>query len=369
MAKEKPERVAVVLFNLGGPDRPESIRPYLFRFFMDPRIIRVAFPLRLFIAGLISLRRSRRQAAAAYGRLGGRSPLYENTHAQATALEKTLNEQAPAGKIFKCFVCMRYWHPLTAYVVREVAAWSPQRIVRLPLYPQFSTTTTGSSFAAWERAAEKAGLKTPTASVCCYPTQEGFIEASAQNILATYNKALEEAAHKNLPPPRVLFSAHGLPEDIVAGGDPYQWQIEKTAKAIVGQLKIPGLDWALCYQSRVGPKKWIGPSIFEALRDAAGCGAPVIVYPLAFVSEHVETLVEIEIEYRRVARELGVPYYARVPTAGVHPAFIDGLAKMALDYTGRSGLYSQKGARLCPTSLRQCCMAGPHTRKGGENDG
>lgn len=345
-------RVAVVLFNLGGPDSPEAIRPFLKNFFMDKNIISAPRPVRDVISSLIANRRSRREAKEAYALLGGKSPLLANTQAQAQALEERLRQDAP-GTEWRAFVSMRYWHPMSEAAAQAVREWGAEKIVLVPLYPQFSTTTTGSSLQDWARASRKAGLAAPVATLCCYPRESGFIAASAEAIRGVYAEMAAKAPRR----PRVLFSAHGLPEKIIAGGDPYQWQCEESARAIAAATGIANLDWQICYQSRVGPLKWIGPSTGEALQKAANDGVPVIVYPHAFVSEHVETLVEIEMEYRHLAQQLGVPAFARVPTAGVSPAFIGGLAAAVIARAGGAGISSSEGGRLCPPSFRRCCQA------------
>lgn len=273
-------KIAVVLLNLGGPLEEAHIRPFLFNFFMDKNIIGLPLPLRWIVATQFSRRRSQGAAREAYSKLNFRSPLLDNTRAQGDALEQELQRRRVNAK---CFVTMRYWHPRAGDVVRDIAAYAPDRIVLLPLYPQYSTTTTGSAFADF-RAAWRGN--TPLEKICCYPTLPGFIAASADNIRAELAKAPPNA--------RLLLSAHGLPEKIIRRGDPYQRQSEETAAAIVKELGIPGLDWQVCYQSRVGPLKWIGPSIGEALEKAARDGKGVVVYPHAFVSEHVETLVELD---------------------------------------------------------------------------
>lgn len=361
------KRIAVVLFNLGGPDKAESIRPFLFNFFMDKNIIRLPLPLRFLIATLIANRRSKKEAGDSYGFLGGGSPLLVNTQAQSDALAEALSSQSDAE--YKTFVCMRYWHPMTEQVVADVANWKPDRIVLLPLYPQYSTTTTRSSLQEWNRYIERAGLNVPTALICCYPEARGFIVASAENVRRVYETALAETRGKNLPLPRVLFSAHGLPEDIIADGDPYQAQCEQSARAIVKALGMNDLDWTMCYQSRVGPKKWLAPSTGDELKRAAKDGVPVIIYPHAFVSEHVETLVEIEIEYRHEAEELGVPYFARVPTVSVDQPFIDDLAQLVTAHARQSGIYPAGGRRVCPLSCKRCCLSECRVTSGGiQND-
>ena len=333
------QKLAVVLLNLGGPSSAAAIRPFLFNFFMDKNIIPLPKPLRYCLAKWISWRRGGGAASKSYGHLGGASPLLANTLAQAEALERTLREKATGARVF---VSMRYWHPLAEQVVQEVAAFRPDKIVLLPLYPQFSTTTSFSSLQNWQQAAKKHGLELPTAEICCYPLNAGFITASVELIRA----ALQEAPKKT----RLLLSAHGLPERVIKRGDPYQHQCEQTAAAIIRQLDIPGLDWQLCYQSRVGRLPWIGPSIEEALQKAAADKLGVVVYPSAFVSEHIETLVEIDIEYRQRARQMGIPYFARVPTVGTHPKFIEGLRDLVL----RAAAADATSERTCPGRFNKC---------------
>lgn len=332
-------KTAVVLFNLGGPDSKESIRPFLFNFFMDPNIVRLPFLFRFLLAWRISVKRSGNEAGKSYALLGNRSPLLDNSRAQAAALEKAL------GPGFKIFVCMRYWHPMADEVVREVRAWEPDKIILLPLYPQFSTTTTWSSLGVWKKAMRNLGYDKPTSLVCCYPFNQDFIKASAENI----RPALEK-----MPGARVLFSAHGLPESIIRGGDPYQWQCAEGAKKIAALLDLE--DWAVCYQSRVGRQKWIGPSTEEELRRAARDQKPVVIYPIAFTQEHVETLVEIEIEYRELAHKLGVPGFARAAAVSAHPVFIDGLAKLVKDHLDGAGISGEGGKQICPPQFHRCCM-------------
>lgn len=312
-------RTAVVLFSLGGPDRTEAIRPFLFNLFYDPAIIRLPNPLRFLVAYLIAARRSK-TAVATYDALGGRSPLLANTNEQAAALEAVL-DPARTGKT-RVFVAMRYWHPMSYETALAVKDYAPDQVVLLPLYPQYSTTTTASSLLAWKTAAAAVGLVTRTLGIGCYPEDPGFIAAAAASI----RKAHEEASAYGRP--RILLSAHGLPERVVRSGDPYQGQCERTAAAIVRELDLPGLDAILCYQSRVGPLRWIGPSTNAEIRRAGHDRVPVVVAPIAFVSEHSETLVEIEIEYRAFAKEVGVPFFARASTVGTTARFIEGLAAM-----------------------------------------
>lgn len=343
-------KTAIVLFNLGGPDSKAAIRPFLFNFFTDPNIIRLPYPFRLVISCFIALRRSKREAGTSYAELNDKSPLLENSQAQGAALDAVLNARGDGE--YKSFISMRYWHPMANETAAKVKAWNPDKIVLLPLYPQYSTTTTRSSFQTWTKACKKIGLDRPFRLVCCYPSENGFIRASAENVRAVYDRALSETGLR----PRVLFSAHGLPEDIVKDGDPYQSQCETSARDIAAATGIENLDWKICYQSRIGPKKWLGPSTEQALHDAINDGVPIVILPHAFTQEHVETLVEIEIEYREIAEHAGIKGFYRVPTVGVHPAFIDGLANMAVSSWGNPCVSPDTGARICASGFKDCAM-------------
>ena len=348
------KKIAVVLFNLGGPDNKNAIRPFLINFFMDKNIITVPIPLRCILAVLIANKRTKREAGESYGELGDKSPLLDNTNLQAAALEESLNA-GDSDNTYKSFVCMRYWHPMSPQVVRDVRDWGADKIVILPLYPQFSTTTTWSSLGVWNKAMFQAGMKTETSMICCYPTNDGFVQASAKNILAQYKQAQKDG-HEKI---RILFSAHGLPEKVVKKGDPYQWQCEQSAKAIAE--KIEGdlgaeIDWQICYQSRVGPMKWIGPSTEEAIEKAAEDKTAIVIYPHAFTQEHVETLVELDIEYKEEAEKLGQSGYYRADTVGTHPDFIDGLAHLVRGHEARTDITAEGFECICPDNFGRCCM-------------
>jgi ferrochelatase len=336
-------KLAVVLFNLGGPDSPEAVEPFLRNLFSDPAIIALPAPLRLPLGRLIARRRAP-VAREIYAQIGGRSPIFEETRAQADALEQALSG---GGVEAKAFVAMRYWHPFSEGAARAVKAFDPDKIVLLPLYPQYSTTTTGSSLIDWGRAAKKAGLAKPTLRVCCYPWEPGFVAAAAAKIREAMADAPQSVSY------RLLLSAHGLPKRTVAKGDPYQWQVEQSAAAIVEALAVPGLESVVCYQSRVGPLEWIGPSTDAEIARAGREGKGVIVAPIAFVSEHSETLVELDIEYRKLAGEHGVPDYRRAATVGTHPDFIAGLAELV----GRAvegKIVTCADGRICPTNHKRC---------------
>jgi protoporphyrin/coproporphyrin ferrochelatase len=333
-------RTAVVLMNLGGPDSLDAVGPFLFNLFKDPAIIRLPAPLRLPLAWLVARGRTR-IAREIYARLGGASPLLANTEAQAQALEAALGDR------HRCFIAMRYWHPTSSEAARAVAEWEPDEIVCLPLYPQFSTTTTASSLTEWRRAVARQGLDRPTRRICCYPIESEFIDAIAGLI----RPALATASGRDKAP-RLLLTAHGLPKRIVQAGDPYPAQVEMTARAVVAVLALPGLDWQVCYQSRVGPLEWIGPATDAEIRRAGSEGVPLVVAPISFVSEHSETLVELDIDYRHLAERSGVPAYHRVATVGVEPGFIAGLANLVRC----AGSTSQSAA--CSAVAGACAVAG-----------
>lgn len=325
------KKVAIILFNLGGPDRPEAVEPFLFNLFNDPAIIRVPNPIRWLIAKIVSKRRAP-VAREIYAELGGGSPIVPLTEDQGRALEAVL---AGGESEYRSFIAMRYWHPFADEAAAAAKAWGADEVVLLPLYPQYSTTTTESSLRDWERAAAKAGLAVPARSICCYPMEEGFVAGYASLLKEAIAKA---GGHEGW---RVLLSAHGLPKKVIEQGDPYQAQVEQSCRAIVAATGIQGLDWLTTYQSRVGPLEWIGPATDDEIKRAGAEGKSLIVLPVAFVSEHSETLVELDKEYGHLAKESGVPGYVRVPALGTEPQFIQGLARLVREAMSRDTI-------LCP---------------------
>ena len=341
------KRLAIVLFNLGGPDQLSSVEPFLFNLFKDRAIINLPGFLRIPLAKFISWRRAP-IAQEIYSNIGGHSPLLEETKAQADFLSLKLTHLADDVRVF---IAMRYWHPMSKSTVEAVKSFDAEKIILLPLYPQFSTATTGSSLLDWNNSARAAGLKKTTYSVCCYPCEKGYIKG----LVTLVEKAIANAKKLTLDDTkiRVLFSAHGLPKKIIASGDPYQWQIEKTSNAVVDGIKNnleknTKLDWTVCYQSRVGPLEWISPSLDIELVRASQDNVGVIIVPIAFVSEHSETLVELDIEYREKAEDLKIPFYIRVPTLSIQKNFIDGLVNII-----ETSLTSEK-LLDCHAGIRQC---------------
>ncbi len=350
-----PRRIAIVLFNLGGPDRPEAIRPFLLNLFRDPAILRVPFFVRPFLARIIA--RSRLQPASEnYALLGGRSPLLDLTREQAAALEAALPEFD-----VRCFIAMRYWHPFSEEAAAAVKAFAPEHMLLLPLYPQYSTTTTGSSLTAWREAAAMAGLVVPTTVLCCYHADRGYTAATAASVRAAYDRA--RAALPDGSALRVLFSAHGLPKGIVEAGDPYQYQVEQTVAAVLEAWAGEPPDWAICYQSRATPQEWIEPSTELEIERAAHDRTAILVVPIAFVSEHSETLVELDVEYRALADRLGIAGYFRAPAQNAENGFIAALAALSREALSEGpGLCSFARGRVCPREHADC----PHVRAAPE---
>ncbi|MEZ5972347.1 MAG: ferrochelatase [Hyphomonadaceae bacterium] len=337
-------RVAIILFNLGGPDKQESVRPFLFNLFNDNAIIGLPQPLRFLLAKLISGSREK-LAKANYALMGGGSPILPETLKQAHALESAMAKRV-SNVTFKCFPAMRYWKPFTTDAAKAAKAWGATDAILLPLYPQFSTTTTASSLQAWRK-----NSKLPASTICCYPAGAKFAQAHADSILKTWRDAGSPAS------PRLLFSAHGLPQRVINRGDPYQWQVEQSVGAV---RKLLPADWDVrtCYQSRVGPLKWIGPSTEEEIHNAGKDSVGLLISPIAFVSEHVETLVELDIEYAQLAKQLNLPFYLRAPALGPDPRFIDALADLAERALSAPGkVQSETGGRFCPAERGLCAQA------------
>ena len=343
-------RTAIVLFNLGGPDSLDAVRPFLYNLFNDPAIIRLPGLLRSMIAAFISRRRAP-TARHIYAQMGGRSPILPNTEAQARALEAALG----IGDA-RVFIAMRYWHPMTAEVVAAVKQYAPDRIILLPLYPQFSTTTTASSYKIWCEEAERQGLAAPARLVCCWPVEQGFVAAAAMLIDAGLARVRVQAPAAE---PLLIFSAHGLPKKIVTDGDPYVTQVEASAGAIAQHLGSTPEQWMITYQSRVGPLEWVGPATDAVIAQAAREKRAIVVFPIAFVSEHSETLVELDIEYRHLAERNGAAAYERVGAVATHPDFIAGLAGLVRGALAQSGGVGPATGDLWCANARRCvCKIG-----------
>ena len=317
-------RVGVLLLNLGGPDKLKDVRPFLYNLFADPEIIRLPFPwLQAPLAWLISTLRARKSQAN-YKKIGGGSPLRRITEAQAQALREQLRQD---GHQIRVYIGMRYWHPFTEEAIAQIKQDNLEELVILPLYPQFSISTSGSSFRLLERMWQNdpALQKINYTVVPSWYNAPGYLQAMANLIEQTIEQVSEpNNAH-------VFFSAHGVPVSYVEeAGDPYQREIEDCAALIMNRLNRTN-PYTLAYQSRVGPVEWLQPYTDEAIEALADEGVKeLVVVPISFVSEHIETLEEIDIEYREIAEAAGIETFARAPAPDTDPTFIQALADLVV---------------------------------------
>lgn len=327
------KKTAVVLFNLGGPENLDEVKPFLFNLFNDKAIIGLPQPFRFLLAKLISSKREK-TAQEIYQSIGGKSPLLAHTLDQADSLEKELSHFGD----FKLFVSMRYNRPFAKDVAKDVLQYNPSQIILLPLYPQFSTTTSASSLQDFAQRISfliKRDKKDITLKfVCCYPTDDEFIKSHSFLIKKTLMNIKDY--HHNLPHYRFLFSAHGLPQKVIDAGDPYAYHVELTTKAVIKNLaqllqtQESTLDFQICYQSKVGPLKWTSPSLEHALKKTILDKKIPIIIPIAFVCEHSETLAELDIEYKEIANSLGAKNYIRVPALNNDGHFIKSLTNICI---------------------------------------
>ncbi|WP_435148869.1 ferrochelatase [Candidatus Pelagibacter bacterium nBUS_32] len=337
-------RKAVILFNLGGPDKLNNVEPFLFNLFNDPAILNLPGFLRYPLAKLISNRRAP-TAKKIYQELGGSSPILKLTEEQSKALEHKLNNEDDNSE-YKSFIVMRCWNPRAEEVVKQVKNFVPDEVILMPLYPQYSAATSGSSIKEWKDVCKKNNFEVKTSTICCYPTDKNFILAHRSEII----KKIDSLTNFKL-----IFSAHGLPEKNVRKGDPYQWQVEQTVKEVVKSLNVKNLDWILSYQSRVGPLKWIGPSTDDIIIKNSKLGKHIVLVPIAFVSEHSETLVELDIEYKELADKNGCKDYTRVPALGTNENFIKAMSDLIIkkeEYNFNNKLYPPK--IHCPNNFKKC---------------
>jgi protoporphyrin/coproporphyrin ferrochelatase len=313
---------AVFLMNLGGPRSLDEVEPYLYELFSDPLVITAPFgPFRKLIAKIISRTRAP-SSAEKYALIGGKSPLVEGTEAQARALAKEL------GSGFSCHLAMRCGHPNTEEGVRAALAAGADRAVALPLYPQYANATTRSSLLELRRLWPR---DRPLAEICTWHDHEGYLDASGAALRDTLAKLPAQARDRAL----VVFSAHGLPMSQVRKGDPYPAYVELSARETA--RRAGAKSYQVTYQSRVGPAKWLGPDTVEFLKGSSKDRA-VVTVPIAFVSEHLETLYDLDILAREAAEQGGAKLYLRVPALGTRPEFVAALADVV-----RRGIAGQPG--------------------------
>jgi ferrochelatase len=319
------DRVGVLLLNLGGPDKLEDVRPFLFNLFSDPEIIRL--PIKVLqkpLAWLISTLRAKKSQEN-YKEIGGGSPLRRITEAQGKALQEQL---ATVGRDVQVYIGMRYWHPFTEEAVARIKSDRLSKLVVLPLYPQFSISTSGSSF----RILEEIWKTDPQLQQIEYTLIPSWF--NHPNYLQAMAELIDQELGKfdNRDRVQVFFSAHGVPQSYVdEAGDPYQKEIEDCTHLIMKTLGRPN-PYTLAYQSRVGPVEWLKPYTEDALKELGEQGVKdLVVVPISFVSEHIETLQEIDIEYREIAEEAGITKFQRVPALNTHPLFIQSLANLVVE--------------------------------------
>jgi ferrochelatase len=310
-------KIAVVLFNLGGPDSIESVEPFLYNLFCDPDIFKIPFGQKLF-AKIISNRRAPK-VADEYKLIGGKSPINQWTEIQKIMLEKDLRKIDPS---FDVYVAMRYWKPLSEETAAKVESCNYSKVILLPLYPHYSITTTGSSFNEWNRKykADKSKL----VYINSYPSGRFYIAALNQRI----DEALLNFPENVRGNVQLVFSAHGTPVSLVKKGDPYSYQIKETVDAVMNARKLSH-QHHLCYQSKVGPMKWLEPATDTMIKELAKNGNKhLLIIPISFVSDHIETLYELDIEYRHVANECGIENYIVMQGLNDSQLFINALVEL-----------------------------------------
>jgi ferrochelatase len=311
------EKTAILLLQMGGPDSLDAVKPFLLNLFADRDIIKIGPAwLQPLIARFIVNKRAPK-VEGYYEKIGGKSPIRELTEAQAAALEAKL------GEGYRCFVAMRYWHPTTIEALAAIRKEGITRIVALSLYPHYSRATTGSSINELKRVLDDSGIRFDVAYVDRFYDHPRYIDSLAEKITEGL------AGFHPLADVEIMFSAHSLPQSFIDEGDPYLSHIEETVRLVMERFaEIP---YHLAFQSRAGPVKWLEPSTEDLLKHLAGEGCKnLLMVPLSFVSDHIETLYEIDIQYGKEAWELGIANFRRTPSLNSAPAFIDCLADLVL---------------------------------------
>ncbi|MDX2050158.1 MAG: ferrochelatase [Rickettsiaceae bacterium] len=337
----KNDKKVIVLFNLGGPDKLDNVGPFLYNLFSDKWIIRAPFLIRKTIAFFISFFR-KKLAKQNYSLIGGKSGLLEETEKQKNALLRKLKKEI---KNVEILVSMRYWHPFAKEVVSKIKDYNPAEVIMLPLYPQLSTATTISSFEEFEELLKQEKTNLKVKKIGCYFDNELFIKAHVSLIKKELKKFTKN--------PIILFSAHSIPKKYVKTGDPYEWQINKTYKAIISDQEISGYETKLCYQSKVGPIEWLSPSTERVIEEEARSGKNILIVPIAFVSEHIETLVELDIEYKSIADKYKIEY-RRVQALGDNEDYIDALSKFVLNTIKSEQEIVSFNSGKCPAEFKYC---------------
>jgi len=341
------DKTGILLTNLGTPDEPtaKAVKTYLQEFLSDPRVIEIPRLLwQIILRGVILQIRPKRSAkiySTVWTKEG--SPLLVIAQKQLHLVRKELKSLYPNSIVE---LAMRYGNPSIENALQKLQKQQVRRLLVLPLYPQYSAATSGSSIKEWKDICKKNNINIKTSTICCYPTDDNFVLAHKEEIIKKIN---------NLKNFKLIFSAHGLPEKNIKKGDPYQWQVEQSVNKIIKLLNIKDLDWILSYQSRVGPLKWIGPSTEDIIVENSKLGKHIVLVPIAFVSEHSETLVELDIEYKEIADKNGCKNYTRVPALGTNENYIKAMTNLIIkkqDYNFNGELFPPK--IQCPNQFIKC---------------
>jgi len=315
------KKVAVILFNQGEPDCLDAVKPYIFNKFYDPALLTVANPLRWMMAKSIASQ-SAPKARNTFREIGDISPLMNEIQKKKTKLEAYLSELS--NDEFKCFSFMRYWKPYAKDIFDEVKEFLPDEMILVPLYPQYSITTTGSALIEWNKQVKKKKIEIPFRVIKDYPENDFFIDS----IVGLINEKLKLLKSSDY---RLLLSAHGIPKKTIESGDPFQSQVEKTSEAIDKKLNNSELDIVTCYQRQIGPLEQQGPLTEDEIERAALENKNIIIVPISFISECSETLVELDINYKEVAEKAGIKDYIRIKTVQDNDQFILGLANLIME--------------------------------------
>lgn len=341
---------AVVICNLGGPASISELRTFLFNLFSDKRILPVNKVLRFFLAKFISRVRYKKSAEC-YAKIGGKSPILEETAKQVVLMEQKLKELNKKDD-FKVFMYMRHSFPKLQNIVNDINEFNPVKITLLPLYPHFSFSTTLSAFDEWDEISSKYWNGINVQEICCYFDDPDFIDVHSNLILKCYNEVL-----KTKPKVRVIFSAHSIPLSFIENGDPYQKQINKSVQLILSSIKIKDLDYSISYQSKIGPVKWLEPSTNEEILKAIKDNVPILVVPISFVSENLESLYELDILYKNIMPN---GMFFRVPTLGDSEDFISLLVKMV---SSDECVRYRKPNSVCAKNCNECKLGGDFSAK------
>ena len=332
MPPASAERIGILLFNLGGPDTLEDVEPFLVRLFSDRDIIEL--PLGALFQPLVARMIAKKRGPSVrdnYRRIGGGSPQLRLTRAQGEALERRLNRNANR---FRSFVAMRYWHPSTEEALTAMRGEGISRVVTLTMYPHYSRATTGSSERELQRALARPRWRDrfEITGIASYADDPLYLDAMADTVRRAYEEFPPEKRDRVV----LLFSAHGLPKSFVDRGDPYVEHIQATRRGILERLGVANRH-ELAYQSRTGPVEWIGPGTEEMIAQLAGEGVrDLLLVPLSFVSDHIETLYEVDMLFAEEAQKHGIETYKRPAALNTHPIFIEALAGLVERHLGRA---------------------------------